>query len=116
MVAAALAPDSPITFSYREQLTHDERHVSLIRSAFAPTTYAGAPLGDYGVGAFASLTITRGDTLLAQYVARAYVSKSYNLYAEPTHRELDEAARAAVHAKLDTELAADATRLAATLR
>jgi hypothetical protein len=111
-VAASLSANSPLTFVYREQLTHDEYHVPLAVSAFDPVTYVGAPLGDYGVTAFANLTITRGDAVLGDYQAKAYVSKSYNLYAEPTHRELEDAARRAVRAKLDAQLARDAPRLA----
>src|SRR5512136_1130122 len=49
LIARSLAPDSPITFSYREELTHDDYHIPLIVSAFDPVTYVGAPLGDFGV-------------------------------------------------------------------
>jgi len=115
-VAASLAPESPITVAYREQLIHQERHVSLLKSAFDPATYIGAPLGDYGVAAFATLTIMRGDVLLGHYTARSYESKSYSLYAEPTHRELDDAARRDVRAKIDAAIAADNARLAAAAR
>src|SRR5882724_4352156 len=44
-VAMSLANDSHVTFSYREELTHDEYHVPLIVTALDPVTYAGAPLG-----------------------------------------------------------------------
>lgn len=111
-VAASLSANSPVTFVYREQLTHDEYHIPLAVSAFDPVTYVGAPLGDYGVTAFATLTISRGDAVLGDYQAKSYVSKSYNLYSEPTHRELEDAARRAVRAKLDAQLARDAPRLA----
>jgi hypothetical protein len=43
------------------------------------------------------------------------VTKSYNLYAEPTHRELEQAARDAVRAKIDQSLYADSDRLARIL-
>ncbi len=115
-VAASLSANSPVTFTYREQLTHDEYHVPLAVSAFDPVTYVGAPLGDYGVTAFAVLTIARGDAVLGDYQAKSYVSKSYNLYSEPTHRELEDAARRAVRAKLDAQLAHDAPRLAQAAR
>ena len=54
-VARSLSNTSAVEFSYREELTHDENHVPLSITAFAPATYAGAPLGDMGVTAFASL-------------------------------------------------------------
>jgi hypothetical protein len=111
-VAAALSHDAPITFSYREQLTHDEYHIPLMLSALDPVTYAGAPLGDYGVTAFASLTVRQGDTVLGSYTAKAHVSKSYSLYAEPTHRELEQAARTEVRDKIDQRLDRDADRIA----
>jgi hypothetical protein len=111
-VAMSLSPDSPITFQYREELSHDEYHIPLYVSAFDPVTYFGSPLGDYGVTAFASLTIIGTDgKVIADYNRRAYVSKSYSLYAEPTHRELEQAARDAVRAKIDESLYEDAGRL-----
>jgi hypothetical protein len=112
-VAMSLSPDSPITFQYREELSHDEYHIPLYVSAFDPVTYFGSPLGDYGVTAFASLTIIGADgKVIGDYNRRAYVSKSYSLYAEPTHRELEQAARNAVREKIDQSLYADAGRLA----
>jgi hypothetical protein len=76
-VAASLSANSPVTFVYREQLIHDEYHVPLAFSAFDPVTYVGAPLGDYGVTAFATLTISCGDTILGDYQARL-------MYQNPT--------------------------------
>lgn len=111
-VAAALSSDTPITFSYREQLTHDEYHIPLMISALDPVTLAGAPLGDYGVTAFASLTVREGDEVLGTYTAKAHVSKSYSLYKEPTHRELEQAARIAVRDKIDQRLDRDADHIA----
>ena len=111
-VAMSLSKDSPIAFSYREELSHDEYHVPLFISAFDPVTYIGAPLGDYGATAFASLSIIDGDRVLGDYTAKAYVTKSYSLYSEPTHMELDRAARTAVREKIDQKLYSDATRLA----
>jgi hypothetical protein len=110
-VAMSLSSASTVTFSYREELTHDEYHIPLIITALDPVTYIGAPLGDYGVSAFASLTIKDGDRVLGDYTAKAYVSKSYNLYSEPTHSELERAARAAVRDKIDQKLYADVNRL-----
>jgi hypothetical protein len=111
-LAGSLADNSPVTFAYREQLTHDEYHIPLIVSAFDPVTYVGAPLGDFGVTAFATLTIRDGDAVLGDYTAKAFVSRPYTLYSGPTHREVEDAARAAVRAKIDDKLARDANRLA----
>jgi hypothetical protein len=111
-LASSLADNSPVTFAYREQLSHDEYHVPLIVSALDPVTYVGAPLGDFGVTAFATLTIRDGDAVLGDYTAKAFVSRPYTLYSGPTHREVEDAARAAVRAKIDDKLARDAGRLA----
>jgi hypothetical protein len=111
-VAMSLSNTSTVTFSYREELTHDEYHIPLIVSALDPVTYFGAPLGDYGVTVFASLSIVDGDRILGDYTAKAYVSKSYSLYSEPTHAELERAARAAVRERIDQKLYRDANRLA----
>ena len=108
----SLSNTSAVTFYYREELTHDDYHVPLIISALDPVTYVGAPLGDYGVTAFASLSIVDGDRILGDYTAKAHVSKSYSLYSQPTHRELEQAARAAVRQKIDQKLYRDADRLA----
>jgi len=110
-VALSLSNSSTVTFSYREELTHDDYHIPLWFSALDPVTYAGAPLGDYGVTAFASLSIIDGDRILGDYTAKAYVTKSYSLYSEPTHLELERAARADVREKIDQKLYADASKL-----
>jgi hypothetical protein len=110
-IATALSNDAPLTFSYREQLSHDEYHIPMIISAIDPVTYFGSPLGDYGVTAFATLTISKGDRVLADYTAKAYVSKSYNLYSEPKHSELERAARDAVRRRIEQKLFADADRV-----
>jgi len=115
MIAGALAADSPITFSYHEELTHDDYHIPLIVSAIDPVTYVGAPLGDFGVTAFATLTVFDHDRVVADYTAKCHVSRSYTLYHEPTHREVEEAARAAVREKIDAKLAQDRERLAKVL-
>jgi hypothetical protein len=114
-VVTALAPDAELSFAYHENLTHDEYHIPLVLSAFDPGTYVGAPLGDYAVTAFASLTITRGDTVLGNYTAKVRVAKSYSIYSEPTHREVEEAARAEVRARIDERLYSDANRVAALI-
>jgi hypothetical protein len=112
-VAMSLSPRSPITFQYREELSHDEYHIPLYITALDPVTYFGSPLGDYGVTAFASLTIIGADgKVIGDYTRRAYVSKSYSMYSEPTHRELEEAARTAVRAKIDQSMYSDSDRLA----
>jgi hypothetical protein len=111
-VAMSLAPGARFTFAYREELAHGEDHTPLYLSAFNPATYAGYPLGKYTVTADASLSIFDGNRPLGDYHAAATVSESYSLYAEPTHRELEDAARAAVREKIDRQLYADADRLA----
>jgi hypothetical protein len=110
-VAMALAKDAPLTFSYREELTHDEYHIPMILSAFDPVTYLGAPLGDYGVTAFATLTIFQGNKVVADYTAKVRVSKSFNVYSEPKHSELDRVAREAVRNRIDQKLYDDADRV-----
>jgi len=111
-VAMSLSPDSPIGFSYREELTHDEYHIPLAVTALDPVTYFGAPLGDYGVTAYASLSIFDGNRVLGDYTAKAFVSKSYTLYSEPTHQELEQAARISVREKIEAKLYRDEARLA----
>ncbi|MGH8014399.1 MAG: hypothetical protein ACREQ4_18065 [Candidatus Binataceae bacterium] len=111
-VAMSLVPDSPVTFLYREELTHDEYHTPMIVSALDPVTLFGAPLGDFGVTAFASLSILDGDRVLADYTAKAYVTRSYSLYSQPTHRALEQAARVAVREKIDRKLYRNEDRIA----
>jgi hypothetical protein len=111
-VAISLSPTSTITFAYREELSHDEYHIPLIVSAFDPVTYVGGPLGEYGVTAFATLSIVEGGWVLGDYTAKAHVTKSYSLYSEPTHQELERAARAAVRERIDQKLYRDADELA----
>jgi hypothetical protein len=112
-VARSLTDQSQVTFSYREELTHEEHHTPMILSAIDPLTYAGYPMGEYGVTAVASLSIFRGGHLIGDYKAQTRVTKPYSMYAQPTHRELDDAARVAVREEIDQELYADAARLAA---
>jgi hypothetical protein len=111
-VAMSLSNTGPLTFTYREELTHDDYHIPLGISAFDPETYFGTPLGDIGTTAFASLSISAGDTILADYTAKEHASKSYNLYAQPTHKEVDDAAVAAVRQSIDQKLYKDEARLA----
>ncbi|MGH7923264.1 MAG: hypothetical protein ACREQH_01580 [Candidatus Binatus sp.] len=111
-VAMSLSDSAPVTFTYREELTHDDYHVPLIVSALDPANLVGAPLGDIGVTAFASLSITAGDTVIGDYTAKEHVSKSYNMYSHPTHKEVDDAARVAVRDRIDQKLYRDAARLA----
>jgi hypothetical protein len=111
-VAMSLSTNSPVTFTYREELTHDDYHVPLYISALDPANLVGAPLGDYGVTAFASLSINDGERVLGDYTAKEHVSKSYNLYSQPTHKELEDAARAAVRNRIDQKLYSDEGRLA----
>src|SRR5208282_1801114 len=111
-VAMSLSNTSPVTFTYREELTHDDYHVPLIVSALDPANLVGAPLGDIGTTAFASLSISSGDIIIGDYTAREHVSKSYNMYSQPTHKEVDDAARAAVRNRIDQKLYRDEARLA----
>lgn len=111
-VAMSLSSNSPVTFTYREELTHDDYHVPLIVSALDPANLVGAPLGEYGVTAFASLSIKDGEQVLGDYTAKEHVTKSYNLYSQPTHKELEDAVRAAVRQKIDQKLYSDENRLA----
>ncbi|MBV8053944.1 MAG: hypothetical protein JO071_01745, partial [Deltaproteobacteria bacterium] len=46
------------------------------------------------------------------YTAKAFVSKSYTLYSEPTHKELEQAARSSVRQKIEEKLYHDQDRLA----
>jgi len=111
-VAMSLSTTSSVTFTYREELTHDDYHVPLIVSALDPANLVGAPLGDIGTTAFASLSISDGDRILGDYTAKEHVSKSYNMYSHPTHKEVDDAARAAVRIRIDQKLYRDEARLA----
>ncbi len=112
-VAMSLSDSAPVTFTYREELTHDDYHVPLIVSALDPANLVGAPLGDIGTTAFASLSISAGDTIIGDYTAKEHVSKSYNMYSQqPTHKEVDEAALAAVRQRIDQKLYKDEARLA----
>jgi hypothetical protein len=114
-IAMSLSDTSSVTFTYREELTHDDYHVPLIVSALDPANLVGAPLGDIGTTAFASLSISVGDTILGDYTAKEHVSKSYSLYSNATHKEVDAAARAAVRERIDQKVYKDEARLAAAV-
>jgi len=111
-VAMSLSDSSPVTFTYREELTHDDYHIPLLLSAVDPGSWVGNPTGDIGVTAFASLSISAGDTIIGDYTAKEHVSKSYSLYTQASHKEVDEAARVAVRQRLDQKIYADEARLA----
>jgi hypothetical protein len=111
-VAMSLSSDSPVTFTYREELTHDDYHEPPLISALDPANLIGAPVGELGVTAFASLSITEGDRILGDYTAKEHASKSYNIYSQATHKEVDDAARAAVRQRIDQKLYSDEARLA----
>ncbi|HUY38945.1 MAG TPA: hypothetical protein VMV13_08930, partial [Candidatus Binataceae bacterium] len=114
-VALSLSGNSQVQFSYREELTHDEHHYPLWLTALAPSTYFGGPLGKYDVTAFATLSISDRNTVIGYYTAKALVSRSYTIYSEPTHAELERDARTEVRDKIDAELAFDRNRLAGAL-
>jgi hypothetical protein len=111
-VAMSLSSSSTVTFTYREELTHDDYHVPLAASMVDPGAWIGDPVGDFGVTAFASLSISDGDRVLGDYTAKEHVSQSYSFYAQPTHKELEDAARVAVRQRIDQKLYSDETRLA----
>ncbi len=111
-VAASLSNSSDIVFNYREELSHDHYTVPLALSAFDPLTYAGYPLGNYSVTAFASLGVSQGDRVLGDYTAKVHLNRDYTLYYQPTYIELEHAAKAAVRQKIDAQLYRDANRLA----
>src|SRR5271166_2052477 len=111
-VAMSLSDSSPVTFTYREELTHDDYHIPLLLSAVDPGSWVGNPTGDIGVTAFASLSISEGDTIIGDYTAKEHVSKSYSLYTQASHKEVDDAARIAVRQRLDQKIYADEARLA----
>jgi hypothetical protein len=111
-VAMSLSDSSPVTFTYREELTHDDYHIPLLLSAVDPGSWVGNPTGDIGVTAFASLSISDGDTIIGDYTAKEHVSKSYSLYTQASHKEVDDAARVAVRQLLEQKIYADEARLA----
>lgn len=110
-VAMSLSDSSPISFAYREELTHDEHHESTALSSIDPLAYLGRPTGEFGVTAFASLTITDGGRVIGDYTAKTRVTQPYSIYSQPTHRELDDAARRAVRQAIDQKLYDDSGRL-----
>src|SRR5277367_451201 len=110
-VAMSLSDAGPVTFAYREELTHDDYHLPLLFSAVDPGSWIGSPIGDIGVTAFASLSISSGDTIIGDYTAKEHVSKSYSLYTQASHKEIDDAARAAVRQRLDQKIYDDEARL-----
>jgi hypothetical protein len=95
-VAMSLSDSSPVTFTYREELTHDDYHIPLLLSAVDPGSWVGNPTGD----------------IIGDYTAKEHVSKSYSLYTQASHKEVDDAARAAVRQRLDQKIYADEARLA----
>jgi hypothetical protein len=111
-VAMSLSSNSPVTFTYREELTHDDYHIPMLISFFDFGSWGGDPVGDIGVAAFASLSISDGDRILGDYTAKEHVSKPYTLYSQVTHKEVDDAARAAVRQRIDQKLYSDEARLA----
>lgn len=111
MVARALDPSAPVEFFWREDLTHGAHTEPLFLSAINPMTYAGASTGDYKTEGFAELTIRRGDRVLGDYSARTSVTREYNIYGGPTHREVDHQARDQLSAEIERQIIADLPRL-----
>jgi hypothetical protein len=114
-VAMSLAPNSRVGFMYREELSHEEHHPPTILSAVNPLIYLGYPMGEYTVTAFASLSIIDGDQVVGEYTAQSRITRSYTIYSQPTHRELDTEARAAVRKEIDEKLYADQSRVVAAI-
>jgi hypothetical protein len=110
----SLTNNSPVTFSYREELTHEEHHTPMVFSAIDPLTYVGYPMGEYAVTAFASLSISSAGHPIGDYTAQSRVTRPYSMFSQPTHKELDDAARAAVRQEIDRKLQAEMPRLAAS--
>jgi hypothetical protein len=115
IVAMSLSSNSPVTFSYREELTHEERHTPMILSAIENLTFAPFPTGEFGVTASASLSIMNGSQPIGDYTAQARITRPYGMYSQPTHKELDDAARAAVRSEIDRKLEAESAHLAASV-
>jgi len=115
VVAMSLTNSSPVTFSYREELTHDEHHASTLLSAIENLTFAPYPTGEYVVTAFASLSISSRGQPIGDYTAQTRITRPYGMYSQPTHKELDDEARAAVRGEIDRKLEAESARLAASL-
>jgi len=114
-VAMSLAANSRIGFMYREELRHEEHHSPTILSAVNPLIYFGYPMGEYTVTAFASLSILDGDQIVGEYTAQSRVTRSYTIYSQPTHRDLDAEAREAVREEIDEKLYADQGRIIAAI-
>jgi hypothetical protein len=114
-VAISLDPNSPISFSYREELTHEDQHRSMMVAGFDPRSYFGHPIGEYAVTASAMLAIYDGDRLIAVFAAQARAQQSYTMYSQPTHREVEDQARAEVRDQIDLKLYRDYARLARSL-
>jgi hypothetical protein len=110
-VAMSLSNGTSITFAYREELTHEEHHTPMILSAIDPRSYLGYPTGEYGVTAFASLTISDGNHVIGEYTVTTRVTEPYGLYSQPTHRDLDRFARTEVRDAIDRKVYADLGRL-----
>jgi hypothetical protein len=110
-IAASVSDNSPIAFSYREELSHDHHTVPMMLSAFNPLTYLGASTGSTSVTAFADLSISNGDRLIGDYTATAYVVGDYSLYSGETYFELDRDARARVRHEIDNKVYDDLDRL-----
>jgi hypothetical protein len=111
-VAMSLSDSSLVTFTYREELTHDDYRIPPVVSALDPGSWVGDPVGDIGVTAFASLSISAGDTIIGDYTAKEHASRQYSLYSQATHKEVDDAARTAVRQLMDQKIYKDEARLA----
>jgi len=114
IVAMSLSENSPITFSYREELTHEEHHTPMILSALENLAFLSNPTGEYVVTALASLSISNGGEPIGDYTAQTRIARPYGMYSQPTHKELDDAARAAVRQEIDRKLEAEMPKLAAS--
>jgi hypothetical protein len=115
---ASLAPliNAPgVKVSYREQMAHDHYTIPMWQTAFDPRVYMGSPLGRYGVTAFATVSITRGDEVLGDYTAKVHVEQNYGMYYGPTYMQLEREARGQVRKQLDNELLHDRSKLLSAL-
>jgi hypothetical protein len=112
---AAVVGAPGVEVSYREEMTHDHYTVPMWQTAFDPRVYMGKPLGRYGVTAFATVSITRGDQVLGDYTAKVHVERNYGMYYGPTYMQLEREARGEVRKRLDDELLRDRTKLLGAL-
>ena len=111
-VAMSLSDNSPVTFTYREELTHDDYHVPLVICALDPANLIGAPLGDIGVDGVCVLVDQRRRHHCRRLHRQGARLEVVQHLPRRDHEEVDEAARAAVRQRIDQKIYNDEARLA----